>query len=63
MKPNKIGVELLTGAKITDNKSMNKVAKILIERGIINVYITIGKNGVVFMNKDKTEFIPNLPVK
>ena len=63
IKPNKIEVEILTGVKITDNESMKKAAKILIDQGVNNVYITLGKDGIFYMNKDKNEFIPNPPVK
>lgn len=62
IKPNKIEVEILTGIKIVDNESLKKAAKILLAQGVKNVYITLGKEGIFYMNNEKSEFIKNPPV-
>lgn len=59
IKPNKIEVEILTGIKITDIESMKKASEILINKGVKNIFITLGKDGLFYMNKDKYELIPN----
>lgn len=59
VKPNKIEVEILTGVKITDIDSMKEAANILLNLGVKNVFITLGKDGVFYMNKEKYELIKN----
>lgn len=50
LKPNKIEAEILTGIKITDEVSLNKAVDSLHEKGVKNVYLSMGKDGVIFSN-------------
>ncbi|CAM3105205.1 carbohydrate kinase family protein [Streptobacillus ratti] len=63
IKPNKIEAELLTGIEIKDEESMILASQKLLNQGIKNVYITLGKDGVFYMNKEKHGLINNPKIK
>jgi ribokinase len=61
--PNETEVEILTGIKIEDGKSIEKAGNMLLEKGIKTVLITIGKRGVYIISKDFKGIIPSFDVK
>ncbi|WP_445738322.1 ribokinase [Mariniflexile sp.] len=61
--PNETEAELLTGIKISDLKNTKKAGKILLEKGIKNVIITLGSNGCYLVNKHKTTHYKSFKVK
>lgn len=60
IKPNRIEAELLTGIKITDEKSMKKATKYLLDLGISQVFLSLGKEGVFCANKYESALLPCL---
>lgn len=50
IKPNKLEVEILTGIKINKDEDLNKAAEYLLHKGVKNVFITLGENGVFYHN-------------
>lgn len=50
--PNKSELELLTGIKITDHESQENAAKILLDKGVKNVIVTLGEKGSLLVNKE-----------
>ncbi len=65
IKPNKIEAETLTGIRIHSRDDLLKAANIFHDRGVLNVCITLGKDGVFYSAKDgehggyrSTEFVP-----
>jgi len=48
--PNEIEASLLTGVKISDEKTASQAARILLNKGVKNVIITLGKLGAYFQN-------------
>ncbi len=65
IKPNKIEAETLTGIRIHSRDDLLKAANIFHDRGVLNVCITLGKDGVFYSAKDgehggyrSTEFLP-----
>lgn len=48
--PNETEAELLAGIAITDNESARQAARLLHERGVANVIITLGAKGALFYN-------------
>ncbi len=46
LKPNKIEAELLSGVKIENEEDAEKAAKVLIEKGVRRVFISMGAKGV-----------------
>lgn len=47
LKPNELEAELLTGIKITDEATAREAAKALNEKGVKNVYISLGAQGIL----------------
>lgn len=50
VKPNKIEAEMLTGVKINNDEDLKKAAEYLIEKGVKNVFITLGEEGIFYHN-------------
>ncbi|SYW06333.1 ribokinase [Oenococcus oeni] len=61
--PNETESAVLTGIKITDEKSMIETAKAFSKMGIDNLIITIGDRGVFYSTKEKSELISAYHVK
>ena len=61
--PNEIEAEILTGVKVRDIASAEKAAKILLEAGVQNVLMTLGKKGSLLMTRERTSVFPALRVK
>ena len=55
--PNKIEAEYLSGVKITDQESLKEAARIIFDKGVQNVIITLGEDGVLIYN-GQYEMIP-----
>ena len=55
--PNESEAELLTGIKITDDHSAKNAARLLHEKGIKNVVVTLGKRGAFWSTKDREGFV------
>ena len=53
--PNEHEAETLTGIKVTDEKSAEKAADKLMEWGVCNVIITLGKEGTYVKTKDSSK--------
>ena len=47
LKPNRLEAEVLTGVKISDEKSLNRAADVLLEAGVKRVFMTLGSGGVL----------------
>jgi ribokinase len=48
--PNESELELISGVRITDDDSVEKAGKTLIEKGVKNVIVTLGERGSVLIN-------------
>ncbi len=58
LKPNRIEAELLSGVKITDETSLKKAAKVLLDKGMHRVFISLGTDGVLAANREKMLAVP-----
>ncbi|MBO5032468.1 MAG: winged helix-turn-helix transcriptional regulator [Lachnospiraceae bacterium] len=56
--PNKLEAEVLSGISITDRDSLERAADIILEKGVKNVFITMGKAGV-YCASDEEQFMMN----
>ncbi|ANQ52627.2 ribokinase [Flammeovirga sp. MY04] len=56
--PNETETELITGIKITDEKSMVNAADQLLAKGVKNVLITLGSKGVYLKNEETDTIVP-----
>ncbi|MGL5439573.1 MAG: PfkB family carbohydrate kinase [Filifactoraceae bacterium] len=63
IKPNKDEVEILSDVKITDEASLNKAMDVLLEKGVKNIYISMGEKGVFYGNKNQRGFVQTKPCK
>lgn len=61
--PNETEAEMLTGVKVSDEKSAEKAARVLLESGVENVIITLGAKGSYFLNRGEKGLIPAFPVQ
>lgn len=61
IKPNRLEIEVLSGVKITNNETLSKAADILLEQGVKNIFISLGKDGIYYANKMKKKHLPCYP--
>lgn len=61
--PNQIEAELLTGIKVIDENSARDGAKVLRQKGVDIVIITMGSQGAYLLSRDLDELIPTQQVK
>ena len=61
LTPNETETHILTGVKVTDGKSAEKAAKILLAKGIRHVIITLGQNGAIMADQTGIEHVPAFP--
>jgi len=61
--PNEIEASILTGIKINSNNDIRKAADLFLQKGVKNVIITLGNNGVYARSGEKEMFIPVIPVE
>jgi ribokinase len=61
--PNEIEAGILTDMKVETEEDAQKAAKVLLNKGVKSVVITMGKNGVFVMTPDRKEFVPSMKVK
>ena len=59
IKPNKIEAELLSGIKINSDSDLDRAGKFFLEAGIKNIFITLGSDGVYYINDKKKGIIKN----
>jgi ribokinase len=58
LTPNETELEILTKCKITNLEDIENACKILLNKGVGNVIVTLGDEGALFINHDKTIFSP-----
>jgi ribokinase len=61
--PNEIEASILTGIKINSNNDIRKAADLFLQKGVKNVIITLGNNGVYARTRENEMFIPVIPVQ
>lgn len=61
--PNETEAEMISGVKIIDEASANEAARVLFEKGVQNVIITLGSKGALVYNEGKSEVVPAYKVK
>lgn len=60
--PNEVEASLITGIEVVDEQTAAKAASVLLDWGVKNVVITMGKAGAFVMNKQRHEFIESIKV-
>lgn len=59
IKPNKIEAEMLTGIKVEGIESLKQIGQVLLEKGVKNVYISLGSEGVYYTDGQNSELVSN----
>ena len=62
IKPNETETEILTGIKVENTEDAIEAGKWFLKNGVKNSIITMGKNGVVWVSKEKTRYYSALKV-
>ncbi|MFC2083520.1 ribokinase [Bacteroidota bacterium] len=62
LTPNESEAELLTGLEVKDEPGAEKAAKILIEKGVELVIITLGTKGALLATKDESKLVAGFKV-
>jgi ribokinase len=52
LTPNETETEMLTGKTVTDEKSAEEAARVLLDKGIGTVIVTMGRNGALLVTPD-----------
>ncbi len=55
LTPNETELQMLSNMMVTDEASAGKAAKILLERGVQNIIITLGEKGALMVNSHHSE--------
>ena len=63
LTPNESEAELLSGIKVTDEKSAKEASKVLLEKGVQAIVITLGAKGALVVNDKQSEIISGYSVK
>ncbi len=63
LKPNRLEAELLSGVQITDDISLFRAARALLDTGLERAAITLGGRGILAADADSVEIIPAFPAQ
>lgn len=63
IKPNETEIQILSGIKANSKEDIVNAAHTLINKGVKNVIVTLGKNGSILVNKDKVESFSSYDVE
>lgn len=63
LTPNESETQLLTGIEVTDENTAERAAKLLAQKGVKTIIITMGANGAFVYSSDFTGIVPSFPVK
>ena len=61
IKPNRLEAELLSGIRITDDGSLRLAAEKILEKGVCQIYISLGKEGVLAADGEQMLRLPVFP--
>ncbi|OSA98274.1 UNVERIFIED_ORG: carbohydrate kinase [Clostridium botulinum] len=62
-KPNALEASALSGIKIIDIESAKEAAKVLHKKGVKNVFISLGENGILCSREGEIDCIPIYPTR
>lgn len=63
IKPNETELSILTGFKMETKEELAQGARVMIEKGVKNVIVTLGGEGCLLVTDEKEEFFPSYKVK
>ena len=59
-KPNAMECGLLSDTEITDSESLERAAEVLINRGMKEVYVSLGKDGCLYLDREGNKMYSHL---
>lgn len=62
IKPNKLEAEILSGMKINNEKDLYACSQYFLDKGVKNIFITLGKDGVFCANQEDHLLLPGVKV-
>lgn len=63
LTPNETEIEILTGMKCDTLDDIKEAATLLLEKGVKNIIVTLGKQGAMIVNKEVCEVVSGYEVK
>ena len=63
IKPNETELEILAGSPMTTREEIEKGAQLMLDKGVKNVVVSLGGDGIFFKNAEESAFIPTKKVK
>lgn len=63
IKPNKLEAEILSGVEIKNDDDLKKASEIFLKKGVKNVFITLGSDGVYYSNEKENGKINGASIK
>ncbi len=63
LKTNQIEAEILSGIKVHEKKEFEKTVKYFLDKGVKKVFITLGKDGVIYGDRNTIGFKPSIASK
>jgi ribokinase len=63
LTPNESEAELLTGIKVIDENSAHNAAKVLLEKGVQAIVVTLGDKGALLVSNEMSKIIPGYRVE
>ena len=63
LKPNRLEAELLSGVTIRSREDVAEAARVLLDKGVRRVFISMGADGVYAATQSEQCWMPNLPGK
>ena len=61
LKPNRLEAELLSGVPIRSRQDAEKAARVLLEKGVHRIFLSMGADGVLAAMGQEVLWLPNLP--
>ena len=61
LKPNRLEAELLSGVAIREKEDAEHAAKVLLEKGVKRVFLSMGADGVYVADSEQQMWLQNLP--
>ena len=61
LKPNRLEAELLSGVPIREKQDAEKAAKVLLDKGVQRVFLSMGADGVFAADEKEQLWLPNIP--
>lgn len=58
LKPNALEASLLSGVEIKDEETAEQAAQVLLDKGVKNIFISLGKDGILCANRHEIIHVP-----